>query len=198
VQSGTGKRAALADRPVAGKTGTTENYGDAWFVGYTPQLVTAVWVGYPNTLRPMETEFHGESVAGGTFPALIWKSFTESAMRIRKDEPAYFEPPPYLSGTSKRVVRRDGRLFLDNGLCKGAQSLVYFSGRGPTRTANCKPNEVEVPDVVGQRIDIAQARLGRRSRSSGRSPTSRRSRSSASTASSRRCRSAVAFRPTTT
>jgi penicillin-binding protein 1A len=159
VQSGTGKRAALADRPVAGKTGTTENYGDAWFVGYTPQLVTAVWVGYPNTLRPMETEFHGESVAGGTFPALIWKSFTESAMRIRKDEPAYFEPPPYLSGTSKRVVRRDGRLFLDNGLCKGAQSLVYFSGRGPTRTANCKPNEVEVPDVVGQRIDIAQARL---------------------------------------
>jgi penicillin-binding protein 1A len=159
VQSGTGRRAALADRPVAGKTGTTENYGDAWFVGYTPQLVTAVWVGYPNTLRPMETEFHGESVAGGTFPALIWKSFTESAMRIRKDEPAYFEPPPYLSGTSKRVVRRDGRLFLDNGLCKGAQSLVYFSGRGPTRTANCKPSEVEVPDVVGQRIDIAQARL---------------------------------------
>jgi penicillin-binding protein 1A len=159
VQSGTGKRAALADRPVAGKTGTTENYGDAWFVGYTPQLVTAVWVGYPNTLRPMETEYHGEAVAGGTFPALIWKSFAESAMRIRKDEPAYFEPPPYLSGTSKRVVRRDGRLFLDNGLCKGAQSLVYFSGRGPTRTANCKPNEVEVPDVVGQRIDIAQARL---------------------------------------
>jgi penicillin-binding protein 1A len=159
VQSGTGKRAALADRPVAGKTGTTENYGDAWFVGYTPQLVTAVWVGYPNTLRPMETEYHGEAVAGGTFPALIWKSFTESAMRIRKEEPAYFEPPPYLSGTSKRVVRRDGRLFLDNGLCKGAQSLVYFSGRGPTRTANCKPNEVEVPDVVGQRIDIAQARL---------------------------------------
>ena len=41
--------APFADRPVAGKTGTTENYGDAWFVGYTPQLVTAVWVGYPKT-----------------------------------------------------------------------------------------------------------------------------------------------------
>jgi penicillin-binding protein 1A len=159
VQSGTGKRAALGDRPVAGKTGTTENYGDAWFVGYTPQLVTAVWVGYPNTLRPMETEFHGDAVAGGTFPALIWKSFTESAMRIQKQDPAYFEPPPYLSGTSKRVVQRDGRLLLDNGLCKGAHSLVYFAGRGPTKTAHCKPNEVEVPDVVGQRIDIAQARL---------------------------------------
>ena len=54
VQQGTGKRAQLPDgRPVAGKTGTTENYGDAWFVGYTPQLVTAVWVGYPNKLVPM-------------------------------------------------------------------------------------------------------------------------------------------------
>ena len=78
VQYGTGKRAALADRPVAGKTGTTENYGDAWFVGYTPQLVVAVWVGYPNTLVPMLTEFHGDPVAGGTYPALIWKSFMET------------------------------------------------------------------------------------------------------------------------
>ena len=56
VQQGTGKRAQLPDgRPVAGKTGTTENYGDAWFVGYTPQLAVAVWVGYPNKLVPMLT-----------------------------------------------------------------------------------------------------------------------------------------------
>ena len=76
-------RAQLSDgRPVAGKTGTTENYGDAWFVGYTPQLVTAVWVGYPNTLRPMLTEYHGDAVAGGTFPALIWKSFMERDARL--------------------------------------------------------------------------------------------------------------------
>ena len=47
VTSGTGTAAAIPGRAVAGKTGTTENYGDAWFVGYTPQLVTAVWVGYP-------------------------------------------------------------------------------------------------------------------------------------------------------
>ncbi len=60
VSQGTGTRAQLDDRPAAGKTGTTENYGDAWFVGYTPQLVVAVWVGYPTTLRPMLTEFNGE------------------------------------------------------------------------------------------------------------------------------------------
>jgi len=159
ITEGTGRRAALADRPAAGKTGTTENYGDAWFVGYTPQLVTAVWVGYPNTLKPMLTEFDGEPVAGGTFPALIWKSFMEAALKKRGDAPESFRPPPLLSGSSKRVVRRDGRLMLDNGFCRGASSVVYFTGFGPKQTARCKPNEVEVPRVVGQTVLHAQARL---------------------------------------
>jgi penicillin-binding protein 1A len=82
VQSGTGQRAQLADVPVAGKTGTTENYGDAWFVGWTPDYTVAVWVGYPNKLVPMTTEFNGEPVAGGTFPAGIWKTFMESVIKI--------------------------------------------------------------------------------------------------------------------
>ena len=80
VRYGTGKAAALPGRQVAGKTGTTENYGDAWFVGYTPQLVAAVWVGYPDKLVPMLTEFHGKPVAGGTYPALIWKAFMTKAL----------------------------------------------------------------------------------------------------------------------
>jgi len=81
IREGTGRHAALSDRPAAGKTGTTENYGDAWFVGYTPQLVAAVWVGYPNKLIPMMTQYHGQPVAGGTLPALIWKSFMAQALR---------------------------------------------------------------------------------------------------------------------
>ena len=85
VRYGTGKRAYIPNRPVAGKTGTTENYGDAWFVGYTPQLAVAVWVGYPTTLKPMLTEFHGDAVTGGSFPALIWKSFMEKA--LKNEEP---------------------------------------------------------------------------------------------------------------
>ncbi len=161
VTSGTGKAAALPDRPVAGKTGTTENYGDAWFVGYTPQLVTAVWVGYPNGLRPMLTEFHGRSVAGGTFPALIWKAFMESALKTTRSAPESFATPPYLSVVSRRVTYRDGRVELDNGRCRSTSLVVYFTGHGPPTTANCRLNEVEVPNVVGLKLPMARIRLGR-------------------------------------
>ena len=58
VKRGTGTKARLVDRQVAGKTGTAENNSDAWFVGYTPQLAVAVWVGYPDRLKPMTTEFN--------------------------------------------------------------------------------------------------------------------------------------------
>jgi penicillin-binding protein 1A len=157
VRLGTGKRAALVDRPVAGKTGTTENYGDAWFVGYTPQLVVAVWVGYPTTLRPMLTEFNGEAVTGGTFPALIWKSFVERALQGVPPEGFPSPSTPYVA--PKLVVRRGDRLLLDNGLCRTRQEVVYFAGRGPRRTANCLENEVEVPDVRMLALADAQARV---------------------------------------
>ena len=149
VQSGTGKRAALADRPVAGKTGTTENYGDAWFVGYTPQLVVAVWVGYPDTLRPMLTEYHGDPVAGGTFPALIWKSFMESALRLRR-RARVVPAPPFLSrhDEARRPPRRPSAA-RQRALPRRALDRLLH-GHGPERTANCKPNEVDVPRVVGQ------------------------------------------------
>jgi len=157
VRSGTGKAAALPDRVVAGKTGTTENYGDAWFVGYTPQLATAVWVGYPNRLRPMLTEYHGEPVAGGTFPAEIWHAFTQQALAGTSAEsfPGY----SYGYTTSKRVVWRDGRLRLDNGNCRNTALVTYFAGHGPSRTADCKRNEVEIPRVVGMTLARAKLRL---------------------------------------
>jgi penicillin-binding protein 1A len=157
IRSGTGKRAALPDRVAAGKTGTTENYGDAWFVGYTPQLATAVWVGYPNKLKPMLTEYHGEAVAGGTFPAEIWRVFTQLA--LAGSAPESFPSSPYDYATSKRVVWRDGRLQLDNGYCRETALVSYFVGHGPTRTANCKKNEVQIPRVIGMTLARARLRL---------------------------------------
>jgi membrane peptidoglycan carboxypeptidase len=78
IQRGTGTAARIG-RPAAGKTGTTNNHSDAWFVGYTPDLVAAVWVGYPQGLIPM-TDVHGIRVAGGTFPATIWREFMLDAL----------------------------------------------------------------------------------------------------------------------
>ncbi len=82
VASGTGKAAQIPEF-AAGKTGTTENYGDAWFVGFNRDITVAVWVGYPDKLTPMKTEYHGGPVAGGTFPAEIWHDFMISFLSVR-------------------------------------------------------------------------------------------------------------------
>jgi penicillin-binding protein 1A len=83
LQYGTGKAAALGQF-AAGKTGTTSNYGDAWFVGWDSKYTVAVWVGFPNKLIPMTSDFDGGPVLGGTYPALIWHDFMTSALQIDK------------------------------------------------------------------------------------------------------------------
>jgi len=79
VSQGTGWRAEMEDRPSAGKTGTTQNYADAVFVGYTPQHTTAVWVGFPEAQIPMIPPTTDRKVYGGTYPAMIWKDVMEAA-----------------------------------------------------------------------------------------------------------------------
>jgi penicillin-binding protein 1A len=82
IERGTGKAAQIRC-PAAGKTGTTDEHKDAWFVGYTPRLATAVWVGYPDRGVEMKTLYNGGPVAGGTFPAEIWGDYMGSATRGR-------------------------------------------------------------------------------------------------------------------
>ena len=79
VQHGTGQRAKALGRPVAGKTGTSSDYSDAWFVGYSPSLLAAVWVGYDD-----KTSI-GKNETGSRAALPIWISFMESALR---DTPA--------------------------------------------------------------------------------------------------------------
>jgi penicillin-binding protein 1A len=98
-------RAAALGQFAAGKTGTTSNYGDAWFVGWDHRYTVAVWVGFPNALVPMTTEFDGGPVLGGTFPALIWHNFMVGAMQVEREraEAAAAKRPSAIAGHTAGV-----------------------------------------------------------------------------------------------
>ena len=85
VTEGIAKQASLGERPVAGKTGTSENFFDAWFVGFTPQLVTGIWMGYGEGGQTLEYTLDYarklNGLSGGVTPAEIWKTYMEEALR---------------------------------------------------------------------------------------------------------------------
>jgi penicillin-binding protein 1A len=91
AQRGTGTASQFGCNSVAGKTGTTTSFTDAWFDGMVPGLTTAVWVGYPKTTASMYS-VHGIEVFGGTFPAQIWHDFMSQVVKKCKEWPAPKEP----------------------------------------------------------------------------------------------------------
>jgi penicillin-binding protein 1A len=93
ITGGTGHRASLGARPVAGKTGSAQENLSAFFSGFTPQLSTSVWVGHRARRVPMRTEFNGGPVFGGTYPALIFHDYMLAALA---EEPivGFPEAPP--------------------------------------------------------------------------------------------------------
>jgi len=117
VQKGTGRSAQLGGRPVGGKTGTTESHIDAWFSGFTRQIATTVWMGYPDGHHTMQN-VRGIAVTGGSFPAEIWRDYMEKAVDGMPVEgfgqPAFGgetlnatpsgSPSPSPSGSSRTVV----------------------------------------------------------------------------------------------
>ena len=86
---GTARRAAL-DRPMAAKTGTTQNNADAWLAGYTPEYTAIVWMGYPDGTQPMDS-VDGVRVQGGSIPAMIWHDFM--AVALEDVDPTEFPEP---------------------------------------------------------------------------------------------------------
>ncbi|HEV3477498.1 MAG TPA: transglycosylase domain-containing protein [Rubrobacteraceae bacterium] len=84
VTEGIASDADLGERPVAGKTGTSENFFDAWFVGYTPQLLTGLWMGYAEGGQTLEYELEYarelNGLSGGITPAMIWKTYMEQVL----------------------------------------------------------------------------------------------------------------------
>ena len=130
IVRGTGTKAQL-DRPAAGKTGTAQEWRDAWFAGYTPELATAVWVGFPLAQISMEPPATRIRVTGGSYPAEIWQRYMQAALAGRP--PTAFTPPP----TTTTTVPPGG--------------LV-------TTTTSARPS-APVPNVVGTKVEEATATL---------------------------------------
>jgi penicillin-binding protein 1A len=105
VDHGTGTAAAIDGVAVAGKTGTTQSYGDAWFVGYTPGMSTAVWVGYPDGQDHELRNVHGINVTGGTLPADIWHRFMSVATRDARYRGSFHDPGRFTG----KLVPESGR-----------------------------------------------------------------------------------------
>ncbi|HET6351225.1 MAG TPA: PBP1A family penicillin-binding protein [Coriobacteriia bacterium] len=152
IKRGTGTAAQIG-RPAAGKTGTTQQYRDAWFVGYTPDLTCAVWVGHPDSQREM-LNVHGRKVTGGSFPAQIWARFMRNALAGKPSKD--FTRPAGL--VSAKVCSESG--MTPTEFCpKTVSALVLARHKPKSCTVHTKPVEVKVPNVVGMTKADAMAAL---------------------------------------
>jgi penicillin-binding protein 1A len=151
VDHGTGTRADIG-RPVAGKTGSAQNYWAAWFVGYTPQLSTAIWVGHTDTLRSLYNigGFSGP-IMGGTLPAQTFSRFMQAAhvgAPIVDFTPPGILPPP--SSAIRQAPEESPILDMPldcNGPCIATPTLTT-----PTTEA---PEDVECGEDAGPDCDTA-------------------------------------------
>ncbi|MBW3594895.1 MAG: PBP1A family penicillin-binding protein [Actinobacteria bacterium] len=161
IGRGTG-RAAFIGRPAAGKTGTTDDHADAWFVGFTPDLVAAVWVGYPHGRIPMRN-VHGMTVSGGTFPAMIWRNFmlralsgtpprdfnlpNDEVVTVRIDPESGLLAGRWCTGERRRLIRQ----FVPRSTCpppipgSNENPSPPTASPSPTNTKDDKKSKNETP-----------------------------------------------------
>jgi penicillin-binding protein 1A len=145
IRYGTAKTIKGFPRPAFGKTGTTSNFVDAWFAGSTPQLATAVWVGYVNHAIPMLKQYHGTPVFGGTIPAIVWSLFEQRALAGQ----------PVLSFDSPSPPAAEAVLIdTANGLraspsCPRARTEVLELDKVPGTYSRCSATIVLMPDLTG-------------------------------------------------
>jgi len=136
VTNGTGTSARIPQW-AAGKTGTTQSYRDAWFVGYAGDVSTAVWVGHRDGQVSM-TDVHGIKVTGGSFPAIIWREFMRQAASYGSAAVVAPVPLPGVSGspTVVRVRICDETFLLANPRCPNTTELELEPGLVPKRVCD--------------------------------------------------------------
>jgi penicillin-binding protein 1A len=142
VESGTGTAARLFDRQVAGKTGTTTEYTDARFVGYTPGLVASVWLGYDNPKHKLYN-LHGlRAVSGGTLPAQIWHNFMVEA--TRDTPPQSFVEPQTFGVVLNPTTTAPPTTVVQDSQPKPTDPPAY-----PTSTSLPGPPQTSLPPLPG-------------------------------------------------
>jgi penicillin-binding protein 1A len=164
MRGGTGTHAQIGC-PAAGKTGTTDKNIDAWFVGFTPKLSTAVWVGYPNSNKiSMNGLYFGRNVDGGTYPADIWGHYMKKAVGRSCGD---FERPtePFQSQPFFGHYARSGRDDDDDDQGSGQTSpSAPQEQEGPTRS-RARPSRATARATATAGATTAQAEAaGTRSR----------------------------------
>jgi penicillin-binding protein 1A len=142
--SGTARRSALEGRVAAAKTGTQDNNTNAWMVGYTPELVTAVWVGHPDKYLPMVdirefVDVGVQKVIGGTFPSRIWKATMDAAL---------FGQPATFFSTPPANARGPMRLYLPGTDCLTTVTAPPTATTSPVATVPGDPTETTVPTTT--------------------------------------------------
>jgi penicillin-binding protein 1A len=164
VSQGTGTNAILTapSRPQIGKTGTEDNYTNAWFVGAIPQLSAAVWVGFPQGQISMQPPRTRITVFGGTWPAFIWKAFMA---RAAAHMPVKDFPTPDVQYVNVSVDVTQDPLCRPNQytLPQNIDSLPFIEGTEPTKTCRepSSAQQVSVPSVIGTTQSAAELLLQR-------------------------------------
>jgi penicillin-binding protein 1A len=159
VLYGTGTAANIG-RPQIGKTGTAQNYSDAWFVGAIPQLVAAVWIGFPQGQIPMccgRTRI--SPVYGGTWPAQIWRAFMVNATAHMPEKPF---PTSDVQYVTLKVDFRQGCLANQFTPPQDIRDERYLVGTEPEMKVCKEPSSYQllaVPSVVAMRQEQAVAAL---------------------------------------
>ena len=175
AQYGTGTRATLEDRPIAGKTGTHQGFREAWFIGFIPQYTSSVWIGFAEEQLPLtDVEINGEvikNVSGGRVPAPMWKEFMTKVVEglpviewpnDPSDLEKYYEIPtviiPELAGLNVLIAEE---IAFSNYLLPNIKLVDSEEAPGLVLTQSIEVNE-EVPEgtvieleVSGQKFSAA-------------------------------------------
>jgi penicillin-binding protein 1A len=147
AMNGTGRWSDLG-RPCAGKSGTTEDHVDAWFSGYTPDLVTTVWIGYPEKRVPME-DVRGVRVTGGGWPAHIWHDYMQAA--LAGVEGRDFDKPPNSDLVPVTVCAVSGQRA--NLWCPDKETRTFFPNHLPQGYCEIhQPKEVVMPELKNMKF----------------------------------------------